>query len=83
LLVLENKSMANSARCVLESADKTNVSRFLSEADGDSAAVHDRRIDYRLGQTRRQRGPKDRSVLVLDDTRCEQVDRHYNQGDGT
>ena len=32
LIVLPNKSMANIARCVLDSADKTNVSRFLSEA---------------------------------------------------
>jgi hypothetical protein len=33
LTVLSNKSMANIARCVLDSADKTNLSRFLSEAD--------------------------------------------------
>ena len=32
LMVLSNKSLANITRCVLESADKTNLSRFLSEA---------------------------------------------------
>jgi SRSO17 transposase len=90
LLVLENKSMANIARCVLESADKTNVSRFFSTADWDPAAVNDRRIDYLLGQTRGQRQPKALSVLVLDDTLCEHVgslfahvDRHYDHSEGT
>jgi hypothetical protein len=90
LLVLENKSMANIARCVLDSADKTNVSRFLSAAEWDPAAVNDRRIGYLLGQTRGQRQRKALSVLVLDDTLCEHVgslfahvDRHYNHGDGS
>src|SRR5918992_4938420 len=32
LIVLPNKSMANIARCILESTDRTNLSRFLSEA---------------------------------------------------
>lgn len=90
LVVLENKSMANIARCVLASADKTNVSRFFSAADWDPGAVNDRRISYLLQQTRGQRQRKAESVLVLDDTLCEHVgnlfehvDRHYNHGDGT
>jgi len=29
---LPNKSMANISRCIVESADKTNLSRFFSEA---------------------------------------------------
>lgn len=32
LMVLENKSLTNISRCILESADKTNLSRFLSQA---------------------------------------------------
>ncbi len=32
LRVLSNKSRANLSRCVLESADQTNLSRFFSEA---------------------------------------------------
>src|SRR6266540_238179 len=32
LMVLSNKSLTNIARCVLESADKTNLSRFMAEA---------------------------------------------------
>jgi len=90
LLVLENKSMANMARCVLDSADKTNISRFLSEADWDPNAVNERRLRYVLEQTRGQRQPKAGSALVLDDTLCphvgslfEHVDRHYNHSDGT
>jgi len=90
LMVLENKSMANMARCVLESADKTNLSRFFSDADWDPARVNARRIRYLLAQTRDQRQPKRVSALVLDDTLCEHVgslfehvDRHYNHGEGT
>jgi len=90
LMVLENKSMANIARCLRESADKTNLSRFFSEADWDPAQVNARRIRYLLAQTRVQRQPKKASALVLDDTLCEHVgslfehvDRHYNHGEGT
>ncbi len=90
LMVLENKSMANIARCVLESADKTNLSRFFSDADWDPARVNARRIRYLLEQTRTRRPSKAGSALVLDDTLCEHVgslfahvDRHYNHGDGT
>jgi DDE superfamily endonuclease len=90
LMVLENKSLANIARCVLDSADKTNLSRFFSAADWDPAQVNARRIRYLLAQTRAQRQPKAVSALVLDDTLCEHVgslfehvDRHYNHGEGT
>jgi SRSO17 transposase len=89
LMVLENKSLSNMARCVVDSADKTNLSRFLSEAPWDEAAVNDRRIQYLLAETTRQRRPAADAVLVLDDTLCEHVgslfahiDRHYNHGDG-
>jgi len=90
LLVLENKSMANIARCVLDSADKTNISRFFSEAEWDPGAVNDRRLAYLLDQTREQRQPKALSALVIDDTLCahvgslfEHVDRHYDHSEGT
>ena len=43
LIVLPNKSMANIARCILDSADKTNLSRFLSEAPWREDAVNRRR----------------------------------------
>ena len=33
LIVLDNKSLANITRCVIESADKTNLSRLEAEAD--------------------------------------------------
>jgi DDE superfamily endonuclease len=90
LMVLPNKSLANIARCILDSADKTNLSRFLSSAPWQEAEVNDRRIRYALEQTRRQRHRKADSVLVIDDTLCEHVgslfahiDRHYNHSDGT
>jgi SRSO17 transposase len=90
LMVLPNKSLANIARCILESADKTNLSRFLSEAPWREADVNACRIRYVLQQTRTQRRRKAESLLVLDDTLCEHVgslfafvDRHYNHTDST
>ena len=59
LIVLPNKSMANIARCILESADNTNLSRFLSEAPWREDAINHRRIRFMLQQTkphRRRRG---------------------------
>ena len=88
LMVLPNKSMANIVRCVLDSADQTNLSRFFSEAPWFQEQVNDRRLRYLLQHTKAVRLAKDKSALVLDDTLCEHVgslfeyiDRHYNHGD--
>lgn len=85
LMVLENKTMANIARCILDSADKTNVSRFFSEAPWREEAINDRRIRYMLDQTAPHRRVPAASCLILDDTLCEHVgslfeyvDRHYD-----
>ena len=90
LSVLDNKSLANMTRCVLESADKTNLSRFFSEAPWFQDRVNDRRLEYLLQQTKARRGPQADAILILDDTLCEHVgslfdyvDRHYNHGDDT
>ena len=90
LMVLPNKSMANVARCILDSADKTNLARFFSEAPWFQAAVNDRRLHYLLQQTKTVRLAKEASALILDDTLCEHVgslfeyiDRHYNHGEDT
>jgi SRSO17 transposase len=90
LIVLDNKSLANMTRCVLESADKTNLARFFSEAPWFQDRVNDRRLEYLLQQTKARRGPQADALLILDDTLCEHVgslfdyvDRHYNHGDDT
>ena len=90
LIVLDNKSLTNIARCVLESADKTNLSRFFSDAPWFQDQVNDRRLEYLLQQTQGVRRPKADAALSLDDTLCEHVgslfdyvDRHYNHGDDT
>jgi hypothetical protein len=90
LIVLDNKSLANMTRCVLESADKTNLSRFFSEAPWFQDRVNDRRLESLLQQTQARRGPKADAILILDDTLCEHVgslfdygDRHSNHGDDT
>lgn len=88
LIVLENKTMANISRCILDSADKTNLSRFFSEADWADEQFNKDRVSYMLDQTQRQRIGARKSVVPLDDTLCEHVgslfeyvDRHYNHGD--
>jgi SRSO17 transposase len=90
LMVLPNKSLANVARCLMDSADKTNLSRFFSLAPWEQAEINDRRLEYLRQETKTVRQPKDQSVLVIDDTLCEHVgslfeyiDRHYNHGEDT
>ena len=90
LIVLDNKSLTNITRCVLESADKTNLSRFFSEAPWFQDRVNDRRVEYLLQQTKAVRGLKADALLILDDTLCEHVgslfdyvDRHDKHGEDT
>ena len=90
LIVLDNKSLTNMTRCVLESADKTNLSRFFSEAPWFQDRVNDRRVAYLLQQTKEVHGAKADALLIRADTLCEHVgslfdyvDRHYNHGDDT
>jgi SRSO17 transposase len=90
LIVLPNKSMANMARCLLDSADNTNLSRFLSEAPWREDAVNRRRIRFMPQQTKPHCRRRRESLVVIDDTLCEHVgslfdyvDRHYNHSDGT
>jgi hypothetical protein len=90
LIVLPKKSMATMARCILDSADKTHLSRLLSEAPWRADELNRRRIRYMLQQTTPHRGRHRESLVVIDDTLCEHVgglfdhvDRHDNHRDGT
>jgi SRSO17 transposase len=90
LIVLENKSLANISRCLLESADKTNLSRFLSESPWQPQAVNKFRIQYVLAQSVTIRAEAKQGYLIFDDTLCEHVgnlfeyvERHYDHCDGT
>ena len=89
LMVLANKSMANISRCLLESADKTNLSRFFSEAPWEQEKVNEKRITYMLEQTADVRRKAEQSCVIVDDTLCEHVgsvfeyvDRHYDHCEG-
>ena len=90
LMVLPNKSLANMTRCILDSSDKSNLSRYLSRDRWEAEQVNDRRLRYLLHETQPVRLPKEQSVLIVDDTLCEPVgslleyiDRHYNHSEGT
>jgi len=85
LITLDNKSMANMARCILDSADKTNISRYLSETSWREEELNDRRVSYMKEQTVPNQVRKAHSALLIDDTMCEHVgslfeyvDKHYN-----
>jgi SRSO17 transposase len=89
LMVLSNKSLANSSRWLLDSADKTNLSRFFSEAPWEEKKVNERRITYMLEQTGECRRKAAQSCVIVDDTLCEHggsmfeyVDRHYDHCEG-
>jgi SRSO17 transposase len=89
LMVLENKTLTNISRCILESADKTNLSRFMSESPWRPEAVNQRRLEYMMSQTEAIRVGAEDSDLIFDDTLCthvgslfEYVDRHYDHCDG-
>lgn len=73
LIALENKSMANIARCVLDSADKTNLSRFFSEAPWQAERINEKRVNYMIEQTARHQVSSQQSAIGLDDTLCEHV----------
>lgn len=90
LIVLPTTSVAKMARGVLDSADKTNLSRFLSEAPWQEDAINRRRIRCMLQQRKLHRRHRRDSLVVLDDTLCEHVgslfdyvDHHDHHGDGT
>ena len=90
LIVLPNKRLANIARCILDSADKTNLSRFFSEAPWREEAGNRRRIGFMLQPTKPHRRRRRDALVVIDDTLCEHVgslfddvDRHDNHSDGT
>jgi hypothetical protein len=90
LSVLDHKSRANSTRCVLERADKTNLSRFFSAAPWFQARVNDRRLTSLRQQPQAVRGPTPDAVLILDDPVCDHVgslcddgDRHDHHGNDT
>lgn len=44
LMVLPNKSMANIARCTVESSDKTNLSRYFSTDRWEQEKINERRV---------------------------------------
>ena len=58
---------------LVKSHSKAFGSRFLSEAPWLASAVNARRISYLLDQSETMRRSAVESVLIVDDTVCEQV----------
>jgi SRSO17 transposase len=85
LIVLENKTLANISRCILDSPDASNLSRFMSLSPWQAGEMNDKRLQYLLQQTEAHRVRAVDSSLIIDDTLCEHVGslfeyvaRHYN-----
>ena len=90
VIVLPTQSLANLARCLLESADTTNLARLLSEAPWREDAVNRRRLRFRRHQTTPHRRGRREALLASAETLCEHVgsllddvDRHDHHRDGT
>ena len=61
--MLPNKGLVNISRGILDRADKTNRSRFFSDALWLEEAVNERRLSTLLAQTTRA-PPSGRGVLL-------------------
>ncbi|MCL5276064.1 MAG: transposase [Chloroflexi bacterium] len=75
LITPPNKTpgVTNITRCILDSVDKTNLSRFFSDAPWKEKAVNDARVKLMNEQTRSWRRAKEIKSLSLDDTLFEHV----------
>jgi hypothetical protein len=89
-MVLPNKSLAHMARCILDSADNTHLSRVLSAAPWREDAINHRRTRFMRHQTTPHRRRRRESVVVIAETLCEHggrlfddVDRHDHHSAGT
>ena len=68
LLVLPHKSMTTIARCILDSADNTNLSRLLAEAPWREEEVNRRRVRCMLQQTKVHRRRRRESLVAIDES---------------
>ncbi len=80
--------MTNITRCIIESADKTNLSRFFSDALWKEKAINDARVKLMNDKTRPWHRAKEITSLSLDNTLREHVGdlfeyvaRHYDHSD--
>jgi hypothetical protein len=71
LIILPHSSVTHMARCILDSADKTNLARFLTEAPWREGEVNRRRIPFILQQTTPHRPRRRESLGILEATLCE------------
>jgi hypothetical protein len=65
LIVLPNTSLATSARCILDRADSTHLSRVLAEAPWREDAVTRRRLQCMRQQTKPHRRRRRASLVAL------------------
>ncbi len=64
LIVLENKSLSNIARCTLDCCDKSNLSRFFSNEGWQTNQLNQKRIHWALKKTKPHRKSAQESCLL-------------------
>jgi len=88
LIVVEKKNFSQIANHLIESADKTNISRFMNNELWSGKELNDKRVELIYQQTK-QYDSKKPGYLILDDTLDEHVGtmfehiaRHYDHCEG-
>lgn len=89
LIVAERKNFSQIARCMVQSADHTNVDRFMNNQLWSGTRFNDRRVEFIYERTKGQDASQP-GDLVIDDTLDEHVGtlfehiaRHYDHCDGS
>ena len=89
LFVAERKNFAQIAACMVNGADATNISRFMSSELWSGAAFNDRRVELIFERTK-QMDAQQQGALLIDDTLdehtgnlMEHIARHYDHCDGS
>src|SRR6266850_112897 len=89
LVVVERKNFSQIASRMINSADKTNISRFMNNELWSGKELNDKRVELIYEQTK-QYDSKKPGYLIFDDTLDEHVGtmfehiaRHYDHSDGS
>ncbi len=89
LIVAERKNFSQIARCLVESADYTNIDRFMNSELWSGTALNDHRVRLIYERTR-SIDRNQQACLIIDDTLdehtgtlFEHISRHYDHCDGS
>lgn len=89
LIVAERKNFSQIANCIVNSADASNIDRFMNNEHWSGSVLNDKRVQFMYERTKKY-DSKEPAYLILDDTLDEHVGtlfehiaRHYDHCDGS